>query len=66
MDISTLATALIGAQVGQLQLAAAAKMIRMNAQAENSIAQLIDASQQNLNNLANVAAGIGTNIDISV
>jgi hypothetical protein len=38
----------------------------MNAQAENSVVQLIDVAQQNLNNLANVAAGIGTNIDITV
>ena len=66
MDISSLATALIGAQVGRLQLAAAAKMLRMNAQADASIAQLLEAAQQNLNNLANVAAGIGTNVDITV
>jgi len=66
MDVASLAAAMIGAQVGKVQLAVAAKMLRMNAQAENSVVQLIDAAQQNLNDLTNVAAGIGTNIDITV
>jgi len=49
-----------------MQLAVAAKILRMNAQAEQSVVQLIEAAQQNLDNLANVAAGIGTNLDITV
>lgn len=65
MDVSSLAAAIIGAQVGKVQLAVAGKILRMNAQAERSVAELIDAAQQNINKLANVAAGIGTNIDIS-
>jgi hypothetical protein len=65
MDVSSLATAIIGAQIGRVQLAAAAKMMRMNVQAEGSIVQLIEAAQQNINKLANVAAGIGTNVDIT-
>lgn len=65
MDVSALASAFIGAQAARLQLAVAAKMIRMNADAENSVAQLIDAAQNNINRLANVAAGVGTTLDIS-
>jgi hypothetical protein len=65
MDISTIATALIGAQVGRLQLAVAAKMLRMNAEQGASIANMIDAAQQNIQRLANVAAGIGGNLDVS-
>jgi hypothetical protein len=65
MDVSSLATALIGAKVAQLQLAAAAKMMKMNAASDASIAQLVDAAQANADKLANVSAGIGANLDIS-
>jgi hypothetical protein len=41
-------------------------MMKMNADAAKSIVQVIDAAQENLNRLANVAAGIGGNLDISV
>ena len=37
----------------------------MNADAAKSIVQVIEAAQENLNRLANVAAGIGGNLDIS-
>ncbi len=33
---------------------------------ENQTVKLIDAAQQNMNSLANVAPGVGTNLDISV
>jgi hypothetical protein len=54
-----------GGQMAQVQMAMAAKMIRMNADAAASVAKLIGAAQQNLTKLANVAAGVGQNIDIS-
>lgn len=54
-----------GGQMAQVQMAMAAKMMRMNADAAASVAKLIDAAQQNLTKLANVAAGVGQNIDIS-
>ena len=41
-------------------------MLRMNADAAQSVVKLIDAAQQNMDRLANVAAGIGENLDISV
>ena len=61
MDVSSLAAAMVGAQVGRLQLAAAAKMMKMNADNATSIVQVIEAAQQNLTQLANAAA-----LDISV
>lgn len=66
MDVTSLAAALVGAQAGRLQLAAAAKMMKMNADSAASIIQVIEAAQQNLNQLAGAAAGLGQNLDITV
>ena len=66
MDVAALATALIGAQNAQAQMALAATMIRMNANADASVAKLVEAGQQNIDRLANVASGIGGSLDISV
>lgn len=66
MDASSLATAMVGAQTGRLQLAAAAKMLKMNADNAASIVQVIDAAQKNAAQLMNAAAGIGQNLDITV
>jgi len=49
-----------------VQMALAAKMLKMNADSQGAIAQVLDAAAQNLNRLANVAAGVGQNVDISV
>jgi hypothetical protein len=38
----------------------------MNADAAQDVAKLLEAAQQNLNSLANVAAGVGGNLDLSV
>jgi hypothetical protein len=62
MDPASLASALIGAQLSQLQMAVAAKMMRMNADSAKSVVQLIDAAQQNMQSLANVGAGQNVNI----
>ncbi len=66
MDPAALAAALIASSAGQFQLAAAGKMLQMNVNSERSVVQLIDSAQQNINSLANVAAGIGTNFDATV
>ena len=66
MDPVNLVSALIGARVGELQLAVAARMMRMNAGMEASVVKLIESAQQCMDPLANVAAGIGANLDISV
>jgi hypothetical protein len=65
MDVTALATALTGAQSAQTQIALAAKIMKMNAQAEASMAAMIEAAQQNAASLANVADGIGTNLNLS-
>lgn len=65
MDTTSLVTAMLGAQTGMLQLAVAARLARMNADQGASVAKLIDAAQQNASSLANVAGGIGTNLDVS-
>ena len=63
--IASIAAAFVAAQVGQLQLAAAAKMMQMNANASADTAKLLEAAQQSFSRLANVAAGVGGNIDIT-
>ena len=66
MDPASLASALIGAQVGRVQFAVAGKLLQSDFANERSVVKLIDAAQQNMDRLANVAAGIGGNLDISV
>jgi hypothetical protein len=65
MDVSLVAAAL-GAQTGLTQLALAGSMLKMNIQDASSVVKLIDSAQQTMNSLANVAPGVGTNLDISV
>ena len=66
MDPASLAAALAGAQISQVQMAVAAKMIRMQADNAASILQVIDAAQQNMQSLANVASGVGQTVNVSV
>ena len=65
MDTSLIAAA-IGAQAAMTQLAVANSMLKMNSDNAASVVKLIDSAQQNMNSLANVAAGVGTNLNISV
>ena len=65
MDVASIAAAFVAAQAGQLQTAVAAKMLCINAQASADTAKLLEAAQENFSKLANVASGIGGNIDIS-
>jgi hypothetical protein len=61
----SLITAMLGAQTGMMQLAVAARFVRMTADQGASIAKLIDAAQQNASALANVSDNVGTNLDVS-
>jgi hypothetical protein len=65
MDTASLASALVAAKMAQVQLAVATRMARMDAQTGQSVANLINSAEQNMNQLANVAAGIGTQVDIT-
>ena len=66
MEIGALASGLIAARAGAIQLAVAARMLHMTAEQGANIAKVIDAAQDNIQRLANVAAGVGGNVDISV
>lgn len=66
MDVSSLAAALVGAQLARAQYAAAARIMKMNAENAASIIQVIEAAQKNLGQLAIAAAGLGQNLDITV
>jgi hypothetical protein len=63
--IASIAGAFVAAQVGQLQQAVAAKMMQMNANSSADTVKLLEAAQQNFSRLANVATGIGGNLDIT-
>ena len=65
MDTS-LASAFVAASAGQFQLAVAGRILAMNLDAGRSVVKLIDAAQQNIDSLANVTAGIGTNMDRTI
>jgi hypothetical protein len=64
MDMS-LVTAAMGAQAGLTQLSLATSMLKMNADTSASVVKMIDDVQQVANAGANVAPGIGTNLDIT-
>jgi hypothetical protein len=66
MDVTAVAQAMVGAQQADTQMSLAAKMLKMNADAAGAVADMLDKAQQNLQSLANVAAGVGQNVNISV
>lgn len=66
MDVASIASAFIAAQMAQVQTAVAAKMMKMNADSAADAAKLLEAASQNMRSLANVAAGVGGNLDITV
>jgi hypothetical protein len=65
MDMS-LVTAALDAQTGALQMKVAATIMKSNMDAEkSSVLTLLGAGGQSGSSLANVAAGIGGNLDVS-
>jgi hypothetical protein len=48
-----------------MQLAAAAKIAKMQADSGNAVAKLVDAADQNAQKLSAAAQGLGGNIDVS-
>jgi hypothetical protein len=66
MDIAALASAMTGAQSASNRTESAAAMMKINVQAEASIAQMVEAAAQNANRTANLANGVGGALDISV
>ena len=66
MSSVSVAAAMTGAQAASAQMALAAKMMRMNADAEASVAKLLDSAQQNMQQIASAAAVLGQKLDISI
>jgi hypothetical protein len=65
MDMSLIGAAL-GVQAGQAQMQVAASIMKSNADAQKfAVATLLGAAQDTSSSLANVASGIGGNLDIS-
>jgi hypothetical protein len=65
MDTASLAAALVAAQMAKVQMAVAARMARTDAQQGQSVANLLASAEQNMNRLANLAPGVGTQVDIT-
>jgi hypothetical protein len=66
VDPAALASAFIAASAGQFQVSVADRLLALNLNSDRSAVQLIDAAQQNIDRLANVSPGIGTNVDLTV
>jgi hypothetical protein len=66
MDQVSLAASLISAQMGRVQLEIAGKMLRMQANHDQSIGNMIDAAQHSIDSLSVLASNLGGNVDISV
>ena len=66
MDIMSMVTSMLAAQAGNTQMQVAATMMKSNADAEKSaVMTLLGAGVQNASSLANVAAGVGGNLDVT-
>jgi hypothetical protein len=65
MSVSAVAQAMVGAQASDTQMSLAAIMLKMNASAAGAVADMLDKAQQNPQSLANVAEGVGQNVNIS-
>ena len=61
-----LLSGLIAARIGEVQLAVAARILRMDADTDGAAIKLVDAARANMDRLANVAIGVGGNLDVSV
>jgi hypothetical protein len=66
VEIGSIAASFIAAQVAELQTTMAAKMVKMNADQGANAAKLLQAAQDNMKSLSNVAAGVGQNLNITV
>jgi hypothetical protein len=65
MDMS-LVSGLLAAQSGNLQVQVATTVLKSNLDAEKSaVMTLLGTGEQNASSLANVAAGIGGNLDVT-
>jgi hypothetical protein len=61
MDPASIAAALIGSQTGQAQIDVGMKMLKMNADRQTAVAQMIASVAQS----ASLPPGVGKNLDIA-
>jgi hypothetical protein len=66
MDVGMLASSFVAARTAQLQLAVAAAMMRMDAHQEASIAKLVAAADENVQQMVDAVAGVGGNLDVRI
>jgi hypothetical protein len=67
MDMMSMVSGILAAQAGNVQMQVAAAIIKSNADAEKSaVLTLLGAAQQSASSPANVGAGIGGNLDVTV
>ena len=66
MNVATLAASFVAARTAQIQLAVASAMMRMNAEQEASVANLLAAASENAQEMASAVEGLGANLDIRV
>ena len=64
MDTTSLIASLVGARAGALQQAMATRVMKQNIDAEKSVLQLLEPAVQAPSS-ANLAPGVGGNLDIS-
>ena len=64
MDPVSLVTALMSAQMAQMQYAVAAKIMKSSPDGAQNALQIINAANDNAGQLANAARGLGQNVDI--
>ena len=65
MDIASIAAGLLGAKAAQTQTTLAARMMKMDAQADSAIVELLQVAEKGAKSLASAAApGMGTVLDI--
>jgi hypothetical protein len=65
MDMMSMVSSVLAAQAGNMQMQVAATMLKSNADAEKSaVMTLLGGAQQSMS-LANVGAGIGSNLNVT-
>jgi hypothetical protein len=66
MEMMSLVSGLLAMKTGGVQTQVAATIMKSNMDAEKStVSTLLGAAQDSMNSLANVGAGVGSNVNIS-
>jgi hypothetical protein len=66
MELSSIAASFAASRADATQQALAAEMLKMNLAAQASVVKLLEQAQEMLPSPANLAAGVGGNLDVSV